>query len=61
MSYPEHSPYPMKKTRMLDIICGTDYVRTTFGKRLKVSDIVDYWNKDTQNFRTLSQNYYLYR
>lgn len=59
--YPEHSPYPMKKTRMLDIICGTDYVRTTFGKRLKVSDIVDYWNKDTQNFRTLSQNYYLYR
>ena len=59
--YPDHSPYPMGKTRMLDIICGTDYVRTSFGKRLKVSDIVDYWTKDTESFKALSQNYYLYR
>ena len=59
--YPEHNPFPMKKTRMLDIVCGTDYVRTTFGKRLKVEDIVDYWNKDVRDFKTLSQKYYLYR
>ena len=59
--YPDHSPYPMKKTRMLDIICGTDYVRTTFGKRMKVADIVDYWTKDTEDFRSLSEQYYLYR
>jgi uncharacterized protein YbbC (DUF1343 family) len=59
--YPDHSPYPMKKTRMLDIICGTDYVRIAFGKRLKVEDIVDYWNKDAESFRTVSQNYYLYQ
>ena len=59
--YPDHSPYPMKKTRMLDLICGTDYVRNEFGKRLKVDDIVEYWNKDVQNFKVVSQKYYLYR
>ncbi|MBQ6198129.1 MAG: DUF1343 domain-containing protein [Bacteroidales bacterium] len=59
--YPDHSPFPMKKTRMLDIICGTDYVRIAFGKRLKVEDIVDYWNKDAESFRTVSQKYYLYQ
>lgn len=59
--YPDHNPYPMKKTRMLDIVSGTDYVRTAFGKRLKVEDILDYWTKDADNFRELSKNYYLYR
>lgn len=59
--FPGHNPFPMKSTRMLDIICGTDYVRTHFGKRLKVADIVECWNKDVEDFRTLSQKYYLYR
>ena len=59
--WPDHSPYPMKKTRMMDIVCGTDYVRTHFGDRLMVDDIVEFWNKDTEDFRTLSQKYYLYR
>ena len=59
--YPEKNPYPMKKTRMLDIVCGTDYVRITFGKRLKVEDIVDFWNKDAESFKTVSQKYYLYQ
>ena len=59
--YPEKNPYPLKSTRMLDIVCGTDYVRTAFGKRLKVADIVDHWNKDTEHFRSLSEKYYLYR
>jgi uncharacterized protein YbbC (DUF1343 family) len=51
----------MKKTRMLDIVCGTDYVRIAFGKRLKVEDIVEYWNKDAESFKTVSQKYYLYQ
>ena len=59
--YPEKNPYPLKSMRMLDIVCGTDYVRTAFGKRLKVADIVDYWTKDTDHFRQLSEKYYLYR
>ena len=59
--FPGHNPFPLKSTRMLDIVCGTDYVRTTFGKRLKVSDIVDFWNKDTEDFKTVSSQYYLYQ
>ena len=58
--WPAHNPYPLKKTRMLDIVCGTDYVRTQFGKRMKAADIVDFWNKDSEAFKALSQKYYLY-
>ncbi len=46
---------------MLDIVCGTDYVRREFGKRLKVADIESWWTKDVEAFKELSQNYYLYR
>ena len=59
--YPSRNPYPLNKTRMLDIVCGTDYVRTTFGKRLKVEDILEYWNRDVDDFKAVSQQYYLYR
>ena len=60
--YPERNPYKvLKKTRMLDIVCGTDYVRREFGKRLKVEDIESRWMQDTEAFKELSQNYYLYR
>ena len=58
--YPEHNPFPLEKTRMLDIVCGTNYVRENFGKRMKVEDIVDYWNKDVEHFRSLSSKYYIY-
>ena len=59
--WPSHNPYPLKSTRMTDIVCGTDYVRVNFGKQLKAADIVDYWNKDAEAFKRLSQTYYLYR
>ena len=59
--FPGHNPFPLKSTRMLDIVCGTDYVRTTFGKRLQVSDIVDFWNKDAEDFKAVSRQYYLYQ
>ena len=60
--YPDHNPYKtFKKTRMMDIVCGTDYVRREFGKRLKVEDIQSYWMKDADAFKELSRNYYLYR
>ena len=60
--YPERNPYKaLKKTRMLDIVCGTDYVRREFGKRLKVEDIRSWWMKDVETFKELSQKYYLYR
>ena len=60
--YPEHNPFAgSKRLRMFDIVCGTDYVRETFGKRLKVADIEAYWSKDVEDFRRLSRKYYLYR
>lgn len=60
--YPEKNPFALSKGRnnMFDKVCGTDYVRTTFGKRLKVEDIADYWSKDVEAFRTLSRKYRLY-
>ena len=58
--YPEHNPYDGKANRTHDIVCGTDYVRNTFGQNFKVSDIIDYWNKDVKAFKSLSKKYYLY-
>ncbi len=58
--WPDHNPYPVKNTRMIDIICGTDYVRNTFGERLRVEDIKSFWMKDAASFREISENYYLY-
>ena len=58
--YPDHNPLPLKSTRMLDIISGTDYVRTGFGERFQVSDILDFWTRDVKDFKALSAKYYLY-
>ena len=61
--YPEHNPFVISKSRigMFDKVCGTDYVRKTFSERLEVADIIDYWNKDVKDFKTLSRRYYLYK
>ncbi len=60
--YPDRNPFIMfqSRTGMFDKVCGTDYVRKTFSKRLEVADIIDYWNKDSADFKTLSKKYYLY-
>ncbi len=60
--YPDRNPFIMSQSRtgMFDKVCGTDYVRKTFSKRLEVADIIDYWNKDSADFKTLSKKYYLY-
>lgn len=60
--YPDRNPFALSKGRnnMFDKVCGTDYVRTTFGKRLKVQDIADYWSKDVEAFKRLSKKYWLY-
>lgn len=59
--------YPDKKAfeiisgyGLFDKVCGTDYVRKTFGQRYKVEDIIDYWRKDETSFRELSQKYHIY-
>ncbi len=59
--------YPDKKAfevisgyGLFDKVCGTDYVRTEFKKRYNVTDIIEYWRKDEEDFRTLSQRYQMY-
>ena len=59
--------YPDKKAcevvkgyGLFDKVCGTDYVRTIFSKRYRFDDIRDYWRKDEQSFRDLSQKYHIY-
>lgn len=61
--YPEHNPFALSNSRnnMFDKVCGTDFVRNNFEKRLKVVDIVDYWNKDVEPFKALSKKYQLYK
>ena len=59
--------YPDKKAfeiingyGLFDKVCGTDYVRLQLSKTYKVKDILDYWRKDEQAFRALSQKYHIY-
>ena len=59
--------YPDKKafevvtgTGLFDKVCGTDFIRKEFSKRYKVEDIKEYWSKDEESFRALSQKFYLY-
>ena len=46
---------------MFDKVCGTDQIRLRFSKNYKVSDIIDYWNKDVDPFKAKSSKYYLYK
>jgi len=59
--------YPNKKAfdvvdgyGLFDKVCGTDYVRTEFSKRYNFEDIKEYWRKDEESFRELSQKYHIY-
>ena len=59
--------YPDKKAfetangiGLFDKVCGTDYVRKEFCKRYDFADIKDYWRKDEDSFRVLSQKYHIY-
>ncbi len=45
---------------MFDKVLGTSKIRELFMQRLKVEDILPYLNKDIDNFRKLSEKYYLY-
>ena len=56
------NPYDLVqgRTRMLDLVCGSDYVREKFGATLRVADIAPYWNSAAEAFKALSSKYYLY-
>ena len=61
--YPERNPFMITPSRneMFDKICGTDYVRRTFSKRLMACDIADRWRGDAEEFRLMARRYYIYQ
>ena len=59
--YPDKKPFILANgIGLFDKVCGTDYIRKKFSERYQVEDIKDYWNKDVENFRAISEKYYLY-
>lgn len=59
--YPDRKPFECATgIGLFDKVCGTDYIRKTFSVGYNVSDIVNFWNKDVEDFRSLSKKYYLY-
>lgn len=59
--YPEKDPFKEgSRNNMFDKVCGTSKVRSLFSPSYKVSDMVEYWMKDADEFKKLSKKYYLY-
>lgn len=60
--YPDKNPFELgeKRSRSFDRVVGTSKLREMFEKNLKYSDIENYLNKDVDNFKKLSEKYYLY-
>lgn len=45
---------------LFDKVCGTDYIRNGICRNYSFDDIKDYWRKDEEAFRKLSQRYHKY-
>ena len=59
--YPDKKPFEIiSGYGLFDKVCGTDFIRTEFSKRYLFDDIKEYWRKDEEAFRVLSQKYYMY-
>lgn len=59
--YPDKKPFETATgIGLFDKVCGSDYIRNAFSIRYKVSDIINFWNKDVEAFKALSAKYYLY-
>ena len=45
---------------LFDKVCGTDFIRRKLSETYRVDSVLDYWRKDEDAFRAISQRYYLY-
>lgn len=62
--YPDHKVFETAdkdRFNMFDKVCGSKQIRELFGKNNRVEDMIDYWNKDVDSFRTASSKYHLYK
>ncbi len=61
--YPDKNPFKLcdkSRLKMFDKVCGSDKVRELFTKNMSYNSIKDFLNKDVDNFKKLSEKYYLY-
>lgn len=61
--YPNHKAFAsatQARLDMFDKVTGSPKIRTLFSRSYRVEDILPYWNKDRENFRTISGKYHLY-
>lgn len=62
--WPEYDWFKLcnqKRFNMFDKVCGSGYIRETFGKRYRWEDIQAFWYKDVEAYRQASSKYYLYK
>ncbi|MBE6288313.1 MAG: DUF1343 domain-containing protein [Mediterranea massiliensis] len=62
--YPEHKVFEKAdkgRYRMFDLVTGSKQIRERFSKNHSWDDIRDYWYKDVDSFRKLSEKYYMYK
>lgn len=50
-----------KRFNMFDKVSGSKQIRERFSKNHRVADIIDYWNKDAEAFKTKTAKYHLYK
>lgn len=51
---------PAARLNMFDKVTGSRQVRTLFGRRYRVEDILPLWNRDLETFRAAKSKYHLY-
>ncbi len=62
--YPAHRAFdvaPVARQKMFDKVTGSREIRRRFMRDYRVSDILDYWNKDVDKFIADKQKYHLYK
>lgn len=61
--YPNRDPFnllPAQKRAMFDKVTGSDSTRTLLSQKRPIEQFLDFWRKDSQTFKELSQKYWLY-
>jgi len=61
--YPDKNPFSLaneSRLKMFDKVAGSEKIRELFTKNMKYIDIKNYLEKDAENFKKLSEKYYMY-
>lgn len=60
--YPDKRPFELiSSSSVFDKVCGTECVKKAYSLRYRVEDLLPIWQKDVENFRSISEKYQLYK